>query len=394
MIRNLTALAVGLILAVLAAEGALRLFKGSSQVTKRFGQIPHVTHEGTYLPWTLEPGREDRHIDPYGEFDTAFRINSLGLRDDETPLEKPEDTFRILLLGDSMTAGWGVEAEETFSERLQLLLNDRADGRSEYQTLNCGWAAWYTTDGAYVFLRHRLTELDGDLVILNVFLNDPAELSPEWWRPPPPSLPDSLVAPPNTVEPVRRGPTFRSRVRSFLEHHSYIYGIMRQRLAGMARRIAKGEDLFTMEAVFGNEYPANAVALFMESYPPGIRERMQLAERLLVGMRDLCEEKGARFAVSIIPAGFQVIDRKRERYGILPVIFHDQPYVEGKAQAELTAMCERNGIPVLDLLPAFRERGTEDCYLVWDPHMTPKGHRLVAEEMAAFLTKNGLLGNR
>jgi hypothetical protein len=264
--------------------------------------------------------------------------------------------------------------------------------------LNCGWAAWYTTDGAYVFLKHRLSELDGDLVILNMYLNDPAELSPDWWRPPPPSLPDSLVAPAGPDEPTRRVPTLRTRlknrIKSFLEHHSYIYGIVRQRLAGLARRMAKGEDLFTMDAVFGNEYPANAVALFMKDYPPSIRERMDLTEMLLAGMNELCYEKGARLAVSIIPAGFQVIERKRERYGILPVIFHDQPYVEGKAQAELSAMCERHGIPVLDLLPAFRSRGTEDCYLVWDPHMTPKGHQLVADTMATFLRENELLQGR
>ncbi|MBN1461055.1 MAG: hypothetical protein JXA57_16120, partial [Armatimonadetes bacterium] len=366
-LRNLATLVIGILVAVVIAEGALRLIKGSSQVTKsRFGQIPHVTHEGTFIPWTLEPGRVDRHIDPYGEFNTEFRINSLGLRDNEMPRAKPQGTFRILMLGDSMTVGWGVEAEETFSSRLEALLNETsqeasgADGlvpcegvqggagesaARHYQTLNCGWASWYTTDGAYVFLKHRLGELDGDLVVLNMFLNDPAELTPEWWRPPAPSLPDSLVAPRVADGPVHQRPGLVSRFRGFLDHHSYIYNIVRQRWAGVARRLAGGEDLFTMAAVFGNEYPANAVILFAEDYPPGFRRRMELTEILLVGMRDLCAEKGSCFAVSIVPAGFQVIDRKRERYGILPVIFHDQRYIKAKAQKQIVEMCERNGIP-------------------------------------------------
>jgi hypothetical protein len=145
-----------------------------------------------------------------------------------------------------------------------------------------------------------------------------------------------------------------------------------------------------MDAVRRNEYPANAIALFLEDYPPYIQNRMELMELLLIGMRDRCGEKDVEFAVSIVPSGFQVIERKRERYCILPVVFHDQRYVEGKAQAVITEICRRNGIPVLDLLPAFRDRAGAEHYLVWDPHLTPKGHSLIAEEMARFLEQEGL----
>ena len=86
---NLALLLLGIVVAIAVAEGALRVIKGTRQVTKsRFGRIPNVTCRGTYLPWTLEPGSVDRHIDPYGEFDCEFRINSLGLREREVEREK------------------------------------------------------------------------------------------------------------------------------------------------------------------------------------------------------------------------------------------------------------------------------------------------------------------
>jgi hypothetical protein len=53
------------------------------------------------------------------EFDVTYQINSYGLRDREFPLEKPPNTYRILMLGDSYTFGIGSNLEDTFSKRLE-----------------------------------------------------------------------------------------------------------------------------------------------------------------------------------------------------------------------------------------------------------------------------------
>jgi hypothetical protein len=382
-------------LALVIAEGALRLLKGRHPIaTARYGKIPDVTQRGTYLPWELKPGAVDRQVDPYGEFDCEFRINSLGLRDDEISPQKPPGVTRILMLGDSMTVGWGVEQEECFAGLLDELLNAEGDPtaspRPRYEVVNCGWASWYTTDGAYVFLRHRIDELDPDLVVLDFFLNDPAELRPDDWRPRGADLPDSIAAPPGAeAEGDARG--ILRRVRDYLAQRSYVLNLLRQIWKGSVQRRALGEDVFTLEAARRAEYPASAVLLFAKSYPPDFEHRLELTERLLVAMRDLLAERGTEFAVFIMPADFQIVQEKRERYGILPVIFHDQPYVEAKAQRRVTDLCERNGIPVLDLLPVLREQCTGDCFFSYDPHLTPAGHAIVAQAMASYLTESALL---
>jgi hypothetical protein len=82
-IVNLIIVVVGVCVALLIAEVALRALKGRHPIaTARYGKIPDVTERGTYLPWDLRPGAVDRQVDPYGEFDVEFRINSSGLRDD------------------------------------------------------------------------------------------------------------------------------------------------------------------------------------------------------------------------------------------------------------------------------------------------------------------------
>ena len=49
------------------------------------------------------------------------KINANGLRDEEIPFNKPEDEKRVLMLGDSVTFGWGV------SQGCLLYTSDAAD---------------------------------------------------------------------------------------------------------------------------------------------------------------------------------------------------------------------------------------------------------------------------
>ena len=63
------------------------------------------------LFYTLKPGR-CRFADL--EFDTEVRVNTLGVRDDETSLQSPE----IVVLGDSHAMGWGVSEDQAFPAML------------------------------------------------------------------------------------------------------------------------------------------------------------------------------------------------------------------------------------------------------------------------------------
>ncbi|MGV7222353.1 MAG: hypothetical protein ACQ9MH_12585 [Nitrospinales bacterium] len=64
------------------------------------------------LFYTLKPG-ECEFSSRY--FDTKVSVNSLGVRDDESSLVKPE----IIVIGDSEAMGWGVEKEETFADIIE-----------------------------------------------------------------------------------------------------------------------------------------------------------------------------------------------------------------------------------------------------------------------------------
>lgn len=64
------------------------------------------------LFYRLKPGEfqfENR------EFKVEFRVNSLGVRDDEASLDGPE----VIVLGDSQAMGWAVPQNETFAELIE-----------------------------------------------------------------------------------------------------------------------------------------------------------------------------------------------------------------------------------------------------------------------------------
>lgn len=75
-----------------------------------------------------------------------LHVNRWGMRDRDYPLEKPRGSYRIALLGDSLTMGRGVGDDQTYEARLEAawnrpggrpieILNFSVDGYSDLQQL-------------------------------------------------------------------------------------------------------------------------------------------------------------------------------------------------------------------------------------------------------------------
>ena len=106
-------------------------------------------------------------------------INSHGYRDHEFSVVKAPGTYRILMLGDSTTFGWGVQLEATIPKLLESRLNEgRLSGIDRFEVLNAG-VGNYNTVQELAFYETIGKDFDPDLIILVFFINDPEQVPRE-----------------------------------------------------------------------------------------------------------------------------------------------------------------------------------------------------------------------
>jgi hypothetical protein len=112
------------------------------------------------------------------EFEVDVRLNKLGFRGSDFPKQPPDRTSRIVLMGDSYTAGWEVETEEMWSGWLDQHLNH---DQKRYDVANIGFPGW-GTDREYLLYQVYGRQLNADLVILSVYVeNDVNESGITMW---------------------------------------------------------------------------------------------------------------------------------------------------------------------------------------------------------------------
>jgi lysophospholipase L1-like esterase len=109
-------------------------------------------------------------------------INSQGLRDDEYSFAKSPETYRIMMLGDSTTLGWGVPFEATVPKLLERELNEgRTAGTDRFEVLNAG-VGNYNTVQEVAYYENIGKAFDPDFVVLMFFINDPEPVPREQKR--------------------------------------------------------------------------------------------------------------------------------------------------------------------------------------------------------------------
>jgi len=119
---------------------------------------------------------------PYGECEGGM-LNSEGFKDKNRPLYKDNDTIRIIMLGDSITKGSGINLGATFSDLLEKNLNLKlkvAGSNLKYEVMNFGVGGYNIVSEVEVLKVYGL-KYKPDIVILNYFWNDNEEYSYNYW---------------------------------------------------------------------------------------------------------------------------------------------------------------------------------------------------------------------
>jgi lysophospholipase L1-like esterase len=331
------ALALGL------AELATRIWVGPV-APRNFTPVPaeiRAPAPGPDLPYLLRPGAEVVHpfgSDPRGYFDPgarlSYRINALGWRSSPLERQKPPGRFRIVALGDSITFGTGVREEDLFATRLGAALEAEAPGR--YEIWNLGIMG-YNTAQEVALLQRFGVDLEPDLVLLVYTLND-AETQ----------LPPDFLAALGLESP--RGPRRKASPSLLYEH-------LRER---WENRKVRQRTIRLTRASYRDDSPG------WLQVQDALRQAAALARR-------------HDFALTVV---------------IFPILWQlDAEYPFAEAHARVAAAASGLGLPVLDLLDAFRGRDGEALWVhPSNQHPNEEGHAIAADALLRFLEGQGLLG--
>lgn len=322
----------------------------------RDGLVVHPASIETYLP----------------RFGQTVRTNAWGMRDGEHSLQKPEGSFRILLLGDSFMEALQVAYEESLPSLLGTALTERV-GRT-VEVVNAGTSGW-GTDDEVAYLDRYGRRFHPDLVLVAMTLhNDVSDnLAFEHHE-----LRDGRIVPRPPQEPGAFEWAF-IRTRDFIATRSQLYAIYRRFKA--SRR--------AHEAALLNDHVA---ALVQDRDDPRTELGWEVTRQLLERAQRIAEGEGAKLAVFTIPLFIQVSPEHLEDFLSLQHLDPRRLDLD-RPQRVVAEWGAKRGVEVIDLLPEFRaaSRRGRSLYLVRDGHWNREGHALAAEGVARELVRRGLV---
>jgi lysophospholipase L1-like esterase len=213
---RITLLALGLTAGLLIGEVVLRAYAsfqdGFGMTMTQFDPMAALIVPHGELGYRQRPNSVFRYNN--GTFTTT---NSMGYRGPVVAVPKPSGTFRIILLGESTTHGWGVTDNETIDAYMRSTLRARyLDRRIDVVNLAFdGYDSWQLVER----LRTDGMRLEPDLIIVNAGINDVRNARFQNLADPDPrTVLWASVLQRLREEQARGGPTIWTRIK----HHSYL----------------------------------------------------------------------------------------------------------------------------------------------------------------------------
>lgn len=359
--------------------------------------LRYFSREGLLLHY---PGARIRYT--RGEFTSTVTINSDGMRDREYPPGKPAGVYRVLVLGDSFTDALQVNDEEVWPKIVEGLLKRRTGGGSgaatsagdgvarRIEVVNAGLSGQGTADELR-YLEVFGARWEPDLVLLAFYCgNDVRD-----------NLSDDRVTFEDGVLDVRRRKPYGwtrfevKKTRSWLASHSHLYQFLRDRVKPSAWWKSLLESAGLREPSPPDEedwedFDDKEIIAVPE--PEEILRGWELTRALLDRMSGQARALGARFAVIAIPSRWMVDESFLAEKTGLTNAGNERGFDATLPGRTMTRWADSRHVPLLDLLPVFRERGVDRSYhFETDAHWNQRGHMAAAEEIARFLREKGLV---
>lgn len=256
MRKNLLALVIGLMIALVGVEAGARI------LADLLGVSSYMQYD-KQVGWKAKPGAVKRHKNENLGFDVTYHINNRGARGAVHDQVKPPGVYRVVLLGDSNGFGWGIAEGKYFA----AIIDHELDS---VEVMNLSLSG-YGTDQEYLRFVEEGMAYRPDLVIVQVTPNDFEEIQhpffngkakPQFIL----SEGDELHLVNVPVKPI--GPKAEDfydnslplPFREWLEWHSYAYNYVNEKYFALKRKTAKSKSAELSREIFS----ATSIRLFKE----------------------------------------------------------------------------------------------------------------------------------
>jgi lysophospholipase L1-like esterase len=343
-VRSGAAALAGAALAGLALEIALRLGGAPPAVANPL----HCFHQGDpVLGWIGTPGLRRRFVRP--AFDAFVEHDEAGFRRPDPP-PPAAARERILVLGDSLTWGWGVGQGELFTDWLQRGL------APDVAVVNRGVDA-YATSQELLLLERELARGPWSRVLLVFTPGDLEEnIDGRRGRRPLFALEDGRLVPRNQPAAPLMGAW-----RRWWKDSSRAYRWLELVWSRLRMRVARAPG------------PPDPGAARDPQGLPGA----PVTARLLGEMAARAGAAGAAFQVVFVPSDAELGGGPADP-------------LAAAAHAFLRELARRDGIALLDLGPELAASSAgRGLRFASDDHPDARGHRLIAEALLAHLASGG-----
>ena len=387
--QNLFLILISLLVGLVLAEIGLRVAGISYPKFHRFDKESGGSLNPNTEGWFTDEGK------------AYVRINKDGWRDRVHALQKPQDTFRLVVLGDSYVAAMQVEQDKTFWALTERKLQQctALNGR-KLEVLSFGMDGAGTGDELLTY-RKQAQRYAPDMVLLafltgNDLINNSAKLEADKLRPFFHLKNGHLVE----DDSFRESAYFKSRssglvnfLAEFLSHSRLmevarrVYGSMQNGNAEVqakpvAKRLSRAAAMFDEAGLLKDAYRPPTT--------PEWKETWEITEALLAQFNSEVKQNGASFYVMTLSNGVQVypdpvLRREfQQEFGIADLFYPDRRIKE---------IGDSVGFPVLSLAPIFQVYAERNkVYLhgfkntkLGIGHWNEFGHRLAGDMLAENL---------
>lgn len=302
-----------------------------------------------------------------------IKTNSHGLVDHEYPYEKPKDTFRLLLLGDSYTEAVQVENHERFAKIVEKRLNNI---RSSYnfEVINAGMSS-FGTDQEWRFLKHYGIKYNPDMLILFFYINDFLDNL----------RPDFIVIDGWLVPPLPNADSIPRKIEKFLIAHSYGFRFFLYRF-----RILREEIKSRIRREPNRRGPGTSTIMYRREFKDS--EYHHKAREHLENVIGLCKKNSIEFILVYLPSKPQM--RRYFSGNLFERNYQTENIDYLQPNKFLNGIACDGDIQFIDLLGRFCSgtfKNFDEIYYNGG-HYTKKTHRIIAESIFSYLRDNNLKG--